>query len=499
VMAGSTLLMSIPIAAQNASAATQPVEGQMADSASKNPPQLVSASANAPRIVLDGTWLNVQATIINNQTYIPIRAIAETLGAQVHWNHDTRTVLIRQGGMEIRFAVGSTQANVNGRTVTTPASVIQEGTALVPLRFVSETLGLQVAWNNETRTVQLLTPVTVTQSSASASFYTVATGDSLWSIAKRFNTSVDALKQANRLPSDVLQSNQELVIPKAFHQVTMGQSLWSIAKQYGVTVDAIKAVNPLSGDVLKIGQALVIPATVPTPSVPELAVGSTVPTIATTTVPAIAPTTEPATSITPADGNVRITYTTHTARSGDNMWNLSQLYGLPYLELLKVNHMTESSWLSVGQVIQVPIYNVPVKAAVSQKHGELLDWWTEARYVFSTGKEATITDFATGRSFQVKHTMGGNHADSEPLTARDAEIMKEVWGDSYSWTPRAIIVEVDGRRLAAAMHSMPHGTQAITGNNYEGHFCIHFLNSQRHSDGKVQDTMQRQVMIAAGQ
>ena len=323
--------------------------------------------------------------------------------------------------------------------------------------------------------------------------HTIVSGDNLWTLAQRYGTTVDALRNTNNLKSDVLQIGQRITIPAGntnatqqptapiqerttfTYRVVAGDSLSVIAQRHGVTVDSIRTANTLRTDVLQIGQTLTIPNGI----------------------------NAPATNTKPVQQNgsldpVTMTNIQHTIRSGDNMWNLSQQYGVPYLDLLRHNNMTERSTLKIGQVIQIPQYHVPVRPVVSQRHGEVLDWWTEARYVFSTGKVATITDFQTGRQFQVRHTMGGNHADSEPLTARDAQIMREIWGGSYSWTPRAIIVEVDGRRLAAAMHSMPHGDQVIRDNNYNGHFCIHFVNSTRHSDGLVQDTMHRQIEIAAG-
>ena len=44
----------------------------------------------------------------------------------------------------------------------------------------------------------------------------------------------------------------------------------------------------------------------------------------------------------------------------------------------------------------------------------------------------------------------------------------------------AVIIETGGRKLAASMSSMPHGIQYITGNNFNGHFDVHFKNSTRH-------------------
>jgi LysM repeat protein len=195
---------------------------------------------------------------------------------------------------------------------------------------------------------------------------------------------------------------------------------------------------------------------------------------------------------------VTVSYISHSVQSGETMWAISVKYGIPMLELLKLNDLSLSSSLTIGQKLKIPVYTVPVKATVGPQFGELLDWWTEARYVFPIGSEAVMTDVVTGRTFRVKHTMGGNHADAEPMTVSDAQMMKGIWGGAYSWTPRAVIVSVKGRRLAAAMHSYPHDGESIAGNDYNGHFCIHFLNSTRHMDGLVQASMQTKVKAAAG-
>jgi len=167
-------------------------------------------------------------------------------------------------------------------------------------------------------------------------------------------------------------------------------------------------------------------------------------------------------------------------------------------ELLEVNNLTMNSILYVGQKIKVPVHKIPVKEPVSEKYGEYLDWWTEAQYVFPIGKVATVTDFKTGKSFKVKRTIGAFHADCEPLTAEDAAIIKEIWGGTYSWKERAVIVNVDGRRIAASMASMPHDIEYITDNNFNGHFDIHFKNSTRHKDGLISENHQKQIKVAAG-
>ena len=160
--------------------------------------------------------------------------------------------------------------------------------------------------------------------------------------------------------------------------------------------------------------------------------------------------------------------------------------------------MTTNTQLSVGQKIMVPVHRVPVKDTPGSEYGEYLDWWTEAQYVFPVNKVATVTDLQTGKKFRIKRTIGANHADCEPLTAKDAAIIKEVWGGICSWKERAVIIEVDGRKLAASMSSMPHGIEYIADNNFNGHFDVHFRNSTRHVDGKITAAHQEQIRRAAG-
>ncbi len=96
--------------------------------------------------------------------------------------------------------------------------------------------------------------------------YTVKSGDTLWLLANRFGTSVDAIKRLNGLTSDNLQIGQVLRIPSEQssdyfnYTVKSGDTLWLLANRFGTTVDAIKRQNGLTGDNLQIGQVLRIPA-----------------------------------------------------------------------------------------------------------------------------------------------------------------------------------------------------------------------------------------------
>lgn len=96
--------------------------------------------------------------------------------------------------------------------------------------------------------------------------YTVKSGDTLWLLANRFGTSVDAIKRLNGLTSDTLQIGQILQIPTQQpagyfnYTVKSGDTLWLLANRFGTTVDAIRRLNGLSSDNLQIGQVLRIPS-----------------------------------------------------------------------------------------------------------------------------------------------------------------------------------------------------------------------------------------------
>lgn len=323
--------------------------------------------------------------------------------------------------------------------------------------------------------------------------YTVVPGDTLYIISQRFKVTIAAIKTANNLTTDALNVGQVLKIPSiapapapapaptptptsptSNYTVASGDTLWIIANKFKTTITNIKSMNNLTSDMLYVGQVLKVPT-----------LTDTAPT---------APTPAPA----PAPQTPTVTYITHTVVSGDNIWNLSIKYGIPMQELLSVNGFTQSTMLSIGQAIKIPVHNVPVKPTPGPQYGERLDWWTEAQYVFPINKTAKITDFATGRTFFIKRTTGAFHADCEPLTAADSRIIKEIWGGAFSWTTRAVIVEVDGRRIAGSMASMPHDIEYIADNEFNGHFDLHFYNSTRHKDNLIDPYHQNQINIAAG-
>lgn len=151
--------------------------------------------------------------------------------------------------------------------------------------------------------------------------------------------------------------------------------------------------------------------------------------------------------------------------------------------------------------------------------GGALDWFSEVQYIFPREGDAVVTDIITGKSFQLRRTYGTNHADVEPLTKEDAEIIKDIWG-GWSWERRAVIVNSNNTLLAGSMTAFPHAgvdnapavqivnnrsgnygrgqnLDSVKGNGVDGHMDIHFLNSKTHGTKVVQKVHQDKIKEAA--
>lgn len=113
-------------------------------------------TANTIDLVVNDEALTLDVTpnIINDRTLVPVRGIFEHLGAQVEWESETSTAVMQSDTAEIRVTIGSDKAYVNGEeyTLDVPAQLVESRT-LVPVRFIAEALGALVGWNSDTQTV----------------------------------------------------------------------------------------------------------------------------------------------------------------------------------------------------------------------------------------------------------------------------------------------------------------------------------------------------------
>ena len=203
--------------------------------------------------------------------------------------------------------------------------------------------------------------------------YVVKSGDSLWSIANRYGITVDQLKVANGLTNNLLQVGQVLTIPKQstespsesnnIYIVKAGDSLWSIANRYGTTVAILKQLNGLSSDNLSIGQKLYLPnqGSVEKPDNVTYVVksGDSLYTIArkyNTTVNDLMNLNNLKTSLLSIGQILKIPNssagTVYVVKSGDSLWNIANRYGTTVDAIKQKNGLTGNN-LSIGQVLYI--------------------------------------------------------------------------------------------------------------------------------------------------
>lgn len=210
--------------------------------------------------------------------------------------------------------------------------------------------------------------------SPSQNTYTVQNGDSLWSIAKKFNVSVDDLKLANNLTSNLLRVGQVLKIPVeekpetgnyTVYTVKSGDSLYSIARKYGLTVDELVSYNNLSSTNLKLNQQLLIPKkdTIVEEGVYTVKSGDTLYSIAqkyNTTIDDIMKLNNLTTSVLSLGQKLKIPQVLepsggidYVVKSGDNLYLIAQKYNTTVNEIKSLNNLS-SNLLSVGQTLKIP-------------------------------------------------------------------------------------------------------------------------------------------------
>ena len=169
-----------------------------------------------------------------------------------------------------------------------------------------------------------------------SNYYTVKSGDSLWSISRKFGITVDELKNANNLSSNLLSIGQNLIIPGKDldaigekYVVKKGDTLYSIARKYNTSVDNLKSINNIITDSLAIGQIIKLPST----------------------------------SDVASD--------TYIVKKGDSLYSIARTYNTSVDKLKEINNLTSNA-LAIGQVLKLPSSNASEKVVYTVKKGDSL-------------------------------------------------------------------------------------------------------------------------------
>lgn len=109
---------------------------------------------NGVKLYVNGEASDSEPFVKKGNTYVPFRAIAEALEAEVIWNPEKRSITVSKDGVSIQLLVGSKTATVNGKKISLDApATVTKGNTYVPVRFISEALNATVKWESESQTV----------------------------------------------------------------------------------------------------------------------------------------------------------------------------------------------------------------------------------------------------------------------------------------------------------------------------------------------------------
>lgn len=246
---------------------------------------------------------------------------------------DTKDVeFLKENYKELAEAVIAAVANYIGvpytppEGITTNTYVVQKGDSLYSIAnklgtTVSELKKENNLTSNTLQIGEVLRIPTKEIYEGEENVYIVKKGDTLYSVAMANNTTVDELKKANNLTSNILSTGQLLKLPSdkvsdvekeentISYTVQKGDSLYSIARKYSTTIDKIKDLNNLTTNLLSIGQVLLIPT----------------------------------------DTNLETTY---TVQKGDSLYSIAKKYDTTVDRLKQLNNL-KSNLLSIGQILIV--------------------------------------------------------------------------------------------------------------------------------------------------
>lgn len=93
----------------------------------------------------------------DNRVYVPFRAVFEALNADVAYDQASNTITAEKGDTKVSFVIGNTEITVNDNAVCTDAaSFVRDGRTYVPVRFAAQSLGATVGWDSNSKTVVML-------------------------------------------------------------------------------------------------------------------------------------------------------------------------------------------------------------------------------------------------------------------------------------------------------------------------------------------------------
>lgn len=243
----------------------------------------------------------------------------------------------------------------------------------------------------------------------------VGTGETLASIARKYNVSIDDLKRTNNLQDAKIFAGQELEVGKietvnevvgssnvkdsksqnvtaneTTHKVTTGETLASIARKYNTTLDVLKKLNNIENGKIFAGQTIRISGESQTEPIAEVD--------------------KSLKSDQDKTKKPNVRKITHKVRSGESLFSISKLYNVSIDDLKAFNNLTSPN-LQLGQALQIPTSE---SGAVSKKSGSAKMYITH-----KVGSGETLSSIAVKYGCTVKQLKAWNNTSSDKLDIGD--------------------------------------------------------------------------------
>jgi len=217
------------------------------------------------------------------------------------------------------IAAAATQTPTAGQTV-----IAVETTTTIPTMTPTTEVGTTPTATTEPEPTATATVPSATATPSTSEFtYVVRTGDTLWGLAIRFGTTVEAIKDRNGLTADTIYKDDELIIPgtdpgtgqTVTHTVQPGENLFRIALKYHTTVEAISAANSIvNPSLIFAGQKLIIPS----------------------------------------GGGVPTTARYHKVQPGETLWSIALKYNTTPWTIAAANGISNINYIYAGQTLSIP-------------------------------------------------------------------------------------------------------------------------------------------------
>ena len=206
-------------------------------------------------------------------------------------------------------------------------------------------------------------PYTPKEEIKAQDYYMVQRGDTLYSIARKFNLSIEDLRRINNLTSDILSIGQILyfIEPEDKEEITdkyivqRGDTLYSIARKFNTTPEELIKKNNLESNILQIGQVILLPKEDIKESIQE-------------------------------------EYSLYTVVKGDSLWKIAKTYNIPVTELIEMNNLKDLN-LQIGQQLLVPKQEIKDNTYIVQK-GDTL-WNVANKYNLTIDKLKELNNLNT--------------------------------------------------------------------------------------------------------